>query len=169
MVTIRRKLGDYLPEVDPVALLWIDMVDIVFHDSPVQARVERLGAAARLLFQVGRFEAELINGGMRHFFSAPAADFVQEVLDGLRQIGASITVGLLQQALQVFPGGAVSANRRQRCDVLFALCEPEQRALNDLSDAFFRRVDNACGPSEEDLTTLQVAFMQAHCSERLLA
>src|SRR4051812_26585577 len=43
----RRILGDYLTEEEPVAALWPDMVDIVFHDSPRQAHPERLGPAAR--------------------------------------------------------------------------------------------------------------------------
>jgi hypothetical protein len=63
MAKARRTLCDYLPEEEPVAALWTDMVDIVYRDSPRQAHPERLSPAARTLWHVESFQGELINGG----------------------------------------------------------------------------------------------------------
>lgn len=169
MAAMRKTLGDYLSEVDPVALLWIDMMEIVYRGNPAEACLERLGASARLLFHVGSFEAEVINGGLRHFLSTPAANLLPEVVAALREIGAPISVDLLDQALRVFPGGVAPADRRQRCELLFALHEDAQRQLAQLTNAFFSRVDTVAGASEEDLSALQLAYMDGHRGEPLRA
>jgi uncharacterized protein DUF4375 len=111
----RRTLGDYLSEEDPVATLWPDMVDIVYHHSPRQAHPERLGPAAWTLLHVGCFEGEVINGGVSQFFSNSSGNWAHESLVGLRQIGAALCVELLEKALTrvQFPGKAGTA----RCEV----------------------------------------------------
>lgn len=63
-----KDAGGYLSEEEPVGVLWLDMVDIVFHDSPRQAHPERLGLAARTLWHAGELEGEVINGGFSQFF-----------------------------------------------------------------------------------------------------
>jgi hypothetical protein len=165
----RRTLGDYLAEEEPVATLWPDMVDIVFHDSPRQAHPERLGPAARMLWHVGCFQGEIINGGISQFFSNSSGNWAHESLAALRQVGAALCVGLLGKALTLFPGGVAPTDRQKRCELLFAFEEREPRFLEELSQVFYKRVDALGSVPEEDLTVLQLAFMQAHRAERVHA
>jgi hypothetical protein len=165
----RRTLGDYLTEGEPVAILWPDMVDIVFHDSPRQAHPDRLGPAARTLWYVGYFQGEVINGGVSQFFSNSAGNWAHESLAALRQIGAVRCVGLLENALTLFPGGVAPVDRQKRCELLFAFEEREPQFLEELSREFYKRVDALGSVPEEDLTALQLAFMQAHRAERVRA
>lgn len=169
MANTRRILGDYLAEIDPVALLWIDMVKAVYGDSPRQGCLDRLGPAARLLYQVGCFEAEVINGGFRQYLSAHAGDCLSEALDALRQIGASVCAGLVEQALSLFPDRVAPVDRHRRCGLLFALDGPGQNLLDELSQQFSSRVDAISSEPEEDLNALQLAFMTAHLAEPVLA
>ncbi len=169
MANARTTLGDYLAENEPVAALWPDLVDIVYYDSLREAHVERLGSAAQTLFHVGWFEGEVINGGISQFFSNTAGDRAHESLAALRQIGADLCVGLLEKALALFPGGVAPVNRQKRCELLFAFEEREPQFLEELTQVFYERVDALGSVPEEDLTALQMAFMQAHAGERVRA
>jgi hypothetical protein len=165
----RITLGDYLTDEEPVAALWPYMVDIVFHDSPRQAHPERLGPAARTLWHVGCFQGEVINGGVSQFFSNSAGNWAHESLAALRQIGAALCVQLLERAFTLFPGGVAPADRQQRCDLLFAFEEREPQFLEELSQVFYKRVDALGSVPDEDLTALQLAFMQAHRAGKVRA
>jgi hypothetical protein len=145
------------------------MVDIVFHDSPRQAYPERLGPAARSLWHIGCFQGEVINGGVSQFFSNSAGNWAHESLAALRQVGASLCVGLLEKALTLFPDGVAPVDRQKRCELLFAFEEREPQFLEELSQEFYKRVDALGSVPEEDLTALQLAFMQAHRGERVRA
>lgn len=169
MAEARKTLGDYLTDEEPVAALWPDMVGIVFHDSPRQAHPERLGPAARTLWHVGCFQGEVINGGVSQFFSNSAGNWAHESLVALRQIGASLCVELLEKALSLFPGGVAPVDHQRRCDLLFAFEEREPQFLEELSQVFYKRVDALGSVSEEDLSALQMAFMQAHRAAKVRA
>ena len=169
MAQVRSTLGDYLTDDEPVAALWPDMVDIVFHDSPRLAHPEGLGPAARTLWHVGCFQGEVINGGVSQFFSNSAGNWAHESLAALRQIGAALCVDLLEEALTLFPGGVAPADRPKRCELLFAFEEREPQFLEDLSQVFYKRVDALGSVPEDDLTALQLTFMQTHRAERVRA
>ena len=169
MAKVRRTLGDYISEEEPVAALWPDMVDVVYYDSPRIARPERLGTAARTLWHVGCFEGEVLNGGISQFFSNSAGNWAQESLAGLREIGADVCVELLEKALTLFPCGVAPADREKRCKLLFAFEDRDPQFLEQLSHAFYKRVDALGWVPEEDLTALQLAFMQAHRAQLVLA
>jgi len=111
MAKARRTLGDYRSEEEPVATLWPDMVDVVYHDSPRQAHPERLGTSARTLWHVGCFEGEVINGGISQFFSNTSGNCAHESLAGLQQIGAALCAELLEKALTLFLGSIAPADR----------------------------------------------------------
>jgi hypothetical protein len=167
MAEVRLTLGDYRTEEEPVGALWLDMVDIAYRDNPRQAHRERLGPAARTLFDVGWFQGEVINGGFSQFFSNSAGDRAHESLAALRRVGASLCVELLERALTLFPGGVAPVDRQRRCELLFAFEERDPRFLEKLSQAFFRRVDAIGSVPEEDLTALQLVFMRANRAERV--
>lgn len=169
MAKARKTLGDYLADEEPVAALWGDMVDIVFHDSPRRAHPVRLGPAARSLWHIGCFQGEVINGGVSQFFSNSAGNWAHESLAALQQVGAPLCVGLLEKALTLFPNGVAPTDRQRRCELLFAFEEREPQFLEELSQAFYKRVDALGSIPEEDLSALQLAFMQAHRGERVHA
>ena len=165
----RRNLGDYLTDEEPVASLWPDMIDIVFHNSPRQDHPERLGPKARTLWYVECFIGEVINGGVSQFFSNSSGNRVLESLESLRQIGAALSATLLEKALTLFPGGIAPVNRQQRCDLLFEFEAREPQFLEDLSQVFYTRVVALGSAPEEDLTALQLAFMRVHSAEKVCA
>jgi hypothetical protein len=169
VVEARRTLGDYLIDDEPVAALWPDMVGIVFRDSPRQAHPERLGLVVRTLWYVGCFQGEVINGGISQFFSNSAGNWAHESLAALRQIGAALCVELLEKALTLFPGSVAPTDRQKRCELLFAFEEREPQFLEGLSQAFYKRVDALGSVPEEDLTALQLAFIQAHRTAQICA
>jgi hypothetical protein len=162
-------LGDYLTEEAPVGALWLDMIDVVYRDDPCQAHPERLNPAARTLFDVGWFQGEVINGGFSQFFSNSAGNRAHESLAGLRRVGASLSAELLERALALFPGGVAPVDRVRRCDLLFAFEQREPQFLEQLSQAFYQRVDALGSVPEEDLTALQLAFVRANQAEWVIA
>jgi hypothetical protein len=169
MAKARENLGDYLSQAEPVGALWTDMVGIVFEDDPRRARPERLGPSARTLYDICRFQGEVMNGGFSQFLSNTSGDRAHESLAALRRIGAPLCVALLEKALTLFPGGIAPVDRQRRCELLFAFEEREPQFLEALDRLFYERVDALGSVPEEDLTALQLAFMRSHRAERVCA
>jgi hypothetical protein len=152
-------------EEEPVGILWLDLVDVVFRDSPRQANTARLSSPAQVLFNTCMFVGEITNGGFSQFFSNSSGSRAHETLAGLREIRAGLCVGLLEKALAVFPDGIAPVDHRKRLELL---CEFEERGsqlLEVLSDAFYKRVDALDSVPEEDVTSLQLEYMRAHSLE----
>jgi hypothetical protein len=169
VVNARNTLGDYLAEEEPVAVLWLDLVDIVYRDSPRQAQLERLTPAGRTLYLAAIFEGEVINGGISQFFSNSSGNYAHEALESLRRIGASLSAGLLEKSLRLFPNGVAPADRQERCELLFAFEDREPQFLEELNHVFYEQVDALGSGRRENLTELQLAFMQSNPMEPVAA
>lgn len=169
MAIARKTMSDYLTDEEPAAALWPDMLDIVFRDSPCQACTDRLGPSARVLYDVGWFWGEIINGGFSQFFSNSSGNRAHESLAALRRIGANLCVQLLMKALTVFPDSIAPTDRQQRCELLFAFEERDPRFLEELDQIFYKRVDALGSVPDEDIAALEVAFMKAHASDQIVA
>jgi len=165
MAKLRSTFGDYLAEEEPVSCLWPDLVNVVYHNSPNHAHMDRLSESAQVLFNTGFFAGEVINGGMSQFFSNSSGNRAHETLQALRSIGAVLCVQLLEKALSLFPNGIAPVDRQKRCEVLFAFEERDPQFLEDLTQIFSKRVDAIGSVPEEDLNALELAFMRAHSSE----
>ncbi len=161
----RSTLGDYLTEERPVGVLWDDMVEIVYRDSPAWARVERLAPSAFTVYAVGCFAGELNNGGFSQFFENSAGDRAHESLAALRAIGSVLCVQLLETALTIFPGGVAPANQDERIDLLHPFEEQNPDFLEELSQVYYKKVHPIASHVEEDLVALRLAFMQKHRGE----
>jgi len=161
----RSTLGDYLSEAEPVAALWPDLVDAVYHASPRHADMDHLSKPAQVLFNTGWFAGEVINGGISQFFSNSSGNRAHETLASLRTIGAVLCVQLLEKVLSLFPNGIAPADRQKRCELLFAFEERDPQFLEDLTQIFYKRVDALGSVPEEDLTALELDFMRAHRSD----
>src|SRR5262245_6091072 len=162
MASARKTLGDYLLDNDPLHPLWLDLVNTVFRDSPNEAHAERLSPSARVLYDVGMFAGELVNGGMSQFFSNSSGNRAHESLTALRSLGADISVGLLEKALTLFPDGVAPKDRVKRCDLLFAFEARDPRFLEELTQEYYKRVDALGSIPEEDLMALELAFIRTH-------
>jgi hypothetical protein len=123
--------------------------------------------AVRTYYFVGCFNGELVNGGMSQFFSNSAGNYSRETLAALKEIGAILSASLLERALKIFPGGEAPADRKHRCELLFAFEEREPAFLEELTDEYYKRVDGLKRVPEEDLLQLIVEFLRKHQSNRL--
>ena len=56
-------------------------------------------------------------------------------------------------------------DRQKRCDLLFAFEERDPQFLEEMDQAFYKRVDALGSVPEEDLTALELAFMRIHSSD----
>ncbi len=144
------------------------MIGIVYRDCP-NGDLARLGPSARTVKDCGSFAGEIINGGFSQFFDNSTGDRAHEILASLRRIGASLSVGLLEKAMSLFPEGVVPSDCVARADVTDIFGERERTFLNELDDIFYARVDPIAKAQEEDLTALELAFMRAHHAERVEA
>jgi hypothetical protein len=166
---VRARLGEYALDPDPMAILWPDLVKIVFRDSPRDERAEYLSPAARTIYRVGCFHGEVVNGGLSQFFSNSSGNWVPETMDALERIGARLSLGLLAEAKTLFPGGTVPRDREERCNVLFAFEKQSPDFLERLDQVYYRDVDALGGTPVEDVNALQVGFLRRHADEPLLA
>ena len=167
MIESMKTIGDYLTLDDPLAVLWPDVVRLVFHESPREAHAERLTPAVRTYYFVGCFGGELVNGGMSQFFSNSAGDYSRETLIALREIGATISAGLLAKALTIFPSSDAPRDRRRRCELLFAFEERNPQFLEELTEIYYKRVAAIGSTPDEDLNQLIVDYLCRHQAERV--
>jgi len=151
-----ETLGPYLRQEDPAIALWLDLVRIVYGDSPHQPHPGRLSAEARTLFEVGAFHSEMRNGGFHQYLSGLFGGRARETLAALRQIGADLCAGLLERALTIFPGGTAPQDGEERRALLCAFHERKPSFLQQLDQAFRRQAGSRGVVLEEDLDWLQL-------------
>jgi hypothetical protein len=167
MIDHAKTIGDYLTADDPRGVLWQDVVRIVHHQSPREAHPERLTPALRTYYFVGCFDGELVNGGMSQFFSNSAGDYSLETLAALKEIGATMSAGLLEKALTIFPNREAPSDRKLRCELLFAFEERDPKFLEELTDVYYKRVDALRSKPDEDLNQLIVNYLRKHQADRV--
>jgi hypothetical protein len=162
MTEHRKSIGDHLTGDDPLAVIWPEVVRIVFRDSPREAHPERLTPAARTYYFVGCFNGELVNGGMSQFFSNSAGNHSRETLAALKEIGATLSASLLERALTIFPNSEAPVDRKLRCELLFAFEKRDPKFLEDLTDVYYKRVDALGSVPEEDMIQLCEDYLRKH-------
>jgi len=167
MIESCRSIGDYLTGDDPLAVVWPEVVRIVFHESTGEAHPERLSPAARTYYFVVCFNGELVNGGMSQFFSNPTGNYSRETLAALREVGATLSASLLERALTIFPNSDAPADHKLRCDLLFAFEKRDPKFLEDLTDVYYKRVDALGSVPEEDMIQLCEEYLRKHQADRV--
>jgi hypothetical protein len=109
----------------------------------------RLSSNDRILYDVVRFEAEVMNGGIDQFFYNASGDHALETLAALEAIGATDSHRLLASACALFPGGAPSTDIGSRRTELESLRPDDGESnLNEV----------VAGDVEYDLYGLLFAF-----------
>jgi hypothetical protein len=165
---VRKTIGHYLVEPTPPFALWTDLLGVLFEGSPHQPRLERVGPTARTVYLVRMFGGQLSNGGFHQFLANLSGDYTAETLEALRQVGATVSSELLEQALSLFPRAEAPREQPERIRLL-SDAERVQELLDDLDGRAYHEVDPIEGEGCESLDNLLLAYMQARAGEAVLA
>jgi hypothetical protein len=91
-------IGGYLAEHEPVQVLWHHLAGIVGGDESRAASLEGLTLPAATIYLVGVFEGQVVQGGFRQFLRAHSGDHARDTLQALREVGAHVSVELLEKS-----------------------------------------------------------------------
>jgi hypothetical protein len=160
-------IGEYLAEHDPVQVLWHHLDGLVARDPAGEASLDRLTLPAATVYLVGVFEGEVAKGGFRQFLAAPSGNFAGETLQALREVGAHVSVELLEKVLSPFPGGTVPGDRGPRLDLLAQVDAQEPDYYDAFDELYNQHVDSQSPHRVENLTTMLLDYMKEHAAVRL--
>jgi Domain of unknown function (DUF4375) len=161
---IHETIGEYLTEHDPVLNLWHHLDGVVGRDPAGRISLEGLTLPAATIYLVGVFEGAIVKGGFHQFLSEPSGDMAQETLQALREVGAHVSVELLEKALAVFPGGVAPADPDDRLRQL----DLAARGFFDAFDELYNHHVDASSPHRvENISTLLLDYMKEHSAVRL--
>jgi hypothetical protein len=169
VANVRQTIGDYLQEEAPPFALWTDLLGILFEDNPNRPRLERVGATARVVYLVRMFSGQIANGGFHQFLANTSGDYAAETLEALQQAGATISAGLLEEALSLFPDRRAPRDQSERLRLLLGVTACSKDLLDRLDRCSYREVDPIEGESRESLDVLLLAYMQARAAEAVVA
>ncbi len=99
------------------------------------AVVKRLDPAARAVYLVGLFEAELMNGGIGQYLANTDGVYLDTTIEHLQLIGAIQSAEILSEAAQLI-------EPRQTWD---DVCQRHARLLQQLDDRFLRAGEDLAG------------------------
>lgn len=128
MTSVKEILKDETikyPE-DRVSRIALFLLDNVFRKDEC-----KLSQAERYIIFIDAFVVEVNNGGFHQFFENWPGDYCQEVMNGLKSIGAEETLSLLNQAILVVFDSHVFIPKDQQ----------ERRELLDIPGEKFDQLD----------------------------
>jgi Domain of unknown function (DUF4375) len=164
MSVVHDTIDEYLAEHDPVLVLWHHLDRVIDRDESGRISMEGLTLPALTIYLVGVFEGAVVKGGFRQFLADPSGDLSQETLQALREVGAHISVELLEKALTVFPGGVAPESRDERLRLL----DLADRDFLDAFDELYNQHVDAQSPHRvENINTLLLDYMKEHATVRL--
>ncbi len=167
MSAAHATIGEYLTEHEPVQVLWHHLEGLLKVDESGGVALERLTLPAATIFLVGVFEGEVSKGGFRQFFVDPSGDFTAETLQSLREVGAHVSVELLEKVLALFPGKTLPSDRGQRLNLL-AQVDAQEPAYYDTFDELFNQHVDAQSPHRvEKIEALLLDYMKDHADAPL--
>jgi uncharacterized protein (TIGR03067 family) len=138
------------PEFDKEAE---EFVYSLMRDEPTEWWTEK-----RMVFEdVVRLITEINNGGLHQFFYNGTGDTAVETISFLRRIGAPETAKLIEAACQLFLGGTVPEDYRERRVQLEHFTHEQLKTLGQLEEQFFSR--------KEDLFLLLRKFWESDSQE----
>jgi len=74
----------------------------------------------RIILLVWCFAGQVDNGGFAQFFFNSTGAHARETVEALREMGSRVSASLLEQAISLFPDGAVPFDLDERNDVMQA-------------------------------------------------
>lgn len=107
---------------------------------------ERLPQAARYVYAIWRFDAEVSNGGFHQLFYNPTGILAPEALEGLRAVGLQASANVAEVAIKKF-GEPYPRDHEARYQVLKSLEQPgDEREQWDpfyeLDDKYYAAADS---------------------------
>src|SRR5207253_6180924 len=81
---------------------------------------------------------EVMNGGFHQYFHNSSGDIAPFAIEGLKAVGATESLRILERALAIFPSGTYSTDRETRWKGLKAISDDvdkEVQAFDEVSDA----------------------------------
>jgi hypothetical protein len=164
MSTPHDTIGEYLAEHEPVRVLWHHLAGIVGDGETRAAPLERLTLPAATIYLVGVFEGQVVEGGFRHFLRDHSGDHAGDTLQALREIGAHVSVELLEKALTAFPGGAAPTSRDERAALVDGA---EPGFLEAFDELYNQHVDSQSPHRVEKTDALLLDYMEEHADVRM--
>ncbi len=164
MTSAHLTIGEYLAEHEPVLVLWHHLAGIVGDGDSQAAPLEGLTLPAATIYLVGVFEGQVVEGGFRHFLRDHSGDHAQDILQALREVGAHVSVELLEKALSVFPGGVASTTREERVRLID---QADQAFFDAFDELYNQHVDSQSPHRVEKTDVLLLDYMKEHADVRL--
>ena len=104
--------------------------------SALKHGLSGLSPQDQTLFLVWSATAEFDNGGFAQFFFNSVGEYAEATIAALKRIGADQVAELLQDAVGLFPGGAVPTDIDERNEALSELPDEVAQHLEELDDRF---------------------------------
>jgi hypothetical protein len=167
VTSAHETIGGYLTEHEPVQVLWHHLAGMVGGDESLPARLEGLTLPAATIYLVGVYEGQVVQGGFRHFLRAASGGHAQDTLQALREIGAHVSVELLEKALSVFPDGITPTARERRVMVLDQADLANPTFFEAYDELFNEHVDSQSPHRVEKIDALLLDYMKEHADVRV--
>ena len=102
---------------------------------------EQLTEPEKIVLSIYEFEGEVNNGGFSQYFFNSSGDHAETASRGLKEIGASQTAAMLDNAMQLFGRSGPSADRETRTAQLDKLSSKAEKQLGLLDNEFYKDPD----------------------------
>jgi len=165
--TPHETIGGYLTEAEPVLVLWHHLAGIVGGGETDAATLVHLTLPAATIYLVGVFEGQVVQGGFRQFLRGPSGDHALDTLQALREVGAHVSVELLEKAFGIFPGGIVPKAREDRVREFDRADQTDPTYFETFDELFNNRVDSQSVHRIENIDSLLLDYMKQHADVRL--
>ena len=139
---------------------WSDFVDCTARQRP--SLFKRLTPGQRAFVAIQLLAGEIYNGGLKQFFENSSGDVTDEVLLGLRRIGAKLLLSRLRSVLKTFPKQLKLSNRRHR-QAWMKGCSWDQ--MDVLFNDYFFRLERS---KRTQLEALRWNYFKQHQQEFIL-
>ena len=131
-------------------------------DSQMATFLRRLTPGQRAFVALNGLVAEVNNGGIHQYFWNSTGNLSEQVLAGLKLVGAQAHLRLFRKALKLFPDPAVLKSRSRRQKTLDRIATAKTARLFDEP---FSELE---GRRRSQLLTLQLAYLKKHPDEFIL-
>jgi hypothetical protein len=99
----------------------VNVFSRVAPDASVDYELNHIASATpgqRAIYLATLFIREVDNGGLAQFFSNSSGMYTEELLNGLRLLGANQHASVVEQASRIFPEGKVPIDREERANFM---------------------------------------------------
>ena len=159
-------IGGYLAEPEPVQALWHHL-DRIVGDESLAPALKGLTLPAATIYLVGVFEGQVVQGGFRQFLRASSGDHARDTVQALRELGAHVSLELLEKALTVFPDGVVPTAREERVRLIDQADLADPAFFDAFDELYNQNVDSQSPHRVEKIDALLLNYMKEHADVRL--